>query len=86
MFSITVMVDSDHMFMLYKTDVEITLDRRRIHCARSSSRPSLRNRAYIETNCMKPSSITLVRRSMQMNYLHGKLLSFVWSRLNRKMR
>ena len=58
---VNMMVNSDHVFMLYKTNVEITLDRRRTNCARRSSRPSLRNPACIETNCIKvPYTRTVV--------------------------
>ena len=38
-FSVNMMANSDHMFMGYKTNVEITSDRRMTNCARNSSRP-----------------------------------------------
>ena len=34
------MANFDHMFMHYKTNVEIMLDRKRRNCVRNSSRPS----------------------------------------------
>ena len=48
------MVNYDHMLMLYKTNVENMLARRRIRCERSSSMPSLKSPVFVVTNCNKP--------------------------------
>ena len=52
-FSVSMMVNFDHMFMLYKTNVESILARRRIRCVRDSSMLSLNNPACVKTNCNK---------------------------------
>ena len=65
-FSVNTMVRSDIMLMLYKTNVENMLVRRRIRCVRSSSMPSLKNPACVTTNCNRLYDSISVRRSMQM--------------------
>ena len=52
-FNINMTVSSDHTFMHCKMKTETMSDRRR-SCARSSSRPSTKNPACVEINCIKP--------------------------------
>ena len=46
------------------------------NCARSSSRPYSKNLPRVKSNCIKPDDIKSVRRSMQMKWLHERLISF----------
>ena len=64
-FSVNTMVSFDHVLMLYKTNVETMLARRRRRYARSSSMPSLKNPACVTISCSKPYNSKFVRRSMQ---------------------
>ena len=52
--SVNTMVNFDHMFTHYKTNVVTRLDRRRKRCVRSSSMPSLKNPACATITCSKP--------------------------------
>ena len=75
-FSVNMMVCLHHVCMPYKTSVEIMLDRR-TNCARNSTKPSPKNLACVETDCIKPYDSTNARRSMRMKYHIAQLRRMV---------